>query len=265
MSRNRFPVLIILTALTAPPAARAQDAEAPRTATVDARGATTVEITARSGLLRVRGVAGLTEVRVRGIARASHEEWLEEIRLVAERRGDAVVVEARIPTRSCVGMCWGNHVNALDLEIDVPKGIAMRVDDSSGEIIIAGVGALELDDRSGSIEIEDVSGRVRVNDASGDIQISHVTGDVYVEDNSGGIDIRDVTGSVEVGDDSSGDIEIARVSGSVRVRDDSSGEIDVRDVGRDFTVDHDTSGGIRYRDVKGRVDIPEPRRRRRAS
>src|SRR5688572_14718772 len=74
-------------AVVLPAAALAQDYDAPRNATVNAAGATVLKVDARAGQLRVTGIAGITEVRVRGTARASGRGMLEDIKLEAQRNG----------------------------------------------------------------------------------------------------------------------------------------------------------------------------------
>ena len=64
---------------------------APRNAAVDAAGAKTVEVDAAAGILRVEGKPGLRQVQVTGTARASSQNLLNEIKLIAERRGDLVL------------------------------------------------------------------------------------------------------------------------------------------------------------------------------
>jgi hypothetical protein len=215
------------------------DFTARRDTTVVARGARRVEIEGRAGTLRVVGVAGAREVRVRGTARASREEWLRDIRLVARREGDAVVVRADIPEWN--GDDWrdgGGH-RALDLVVEVPRGIAARVEDGSGELAIRGVGALDLRDGSGSVEIDEVESAVIV-DGSGSLRVRDVRGDVRVEDGSGSV-------------------EVERVGGTVTVERDGSGSIDVRTVAGDFVVERDGSGGIDHDGVRGRVSLPRMR------
>ena len=262
---RRPPPLLLSLALVALPVrgAAAQDYDdftSPRNATVDARGARRVEIEGRSGTLRVVGVDGLGEVRVRGTARASREGWLADIKLVARREGDAVVVRADIPDRDTRDSWDGEyHTRALDLEVEVPKGIAADVEDGSGELEIRDVGALEVHDGSGSLEIEDVAS-ARIVDGSGEVRVRNVRGDVRVTDGSGTINVRDVGGALTVDEDGSGSIEAERVRGAVTIGRDGSGSIDVRDVGGDFVVRNDGSGGIDYADVRGRVDVPRRRR-----
>ncbi len=214
----------------------ADDYTAPRSATVDARGARRLEVEGKAGGLRIRGVDGLTEVRVRGTARASRREWLEEIRLVARREGDAVIVRADIPDRDYSDWTDGNYSRALDLVLEVPRGIAADVSDGSGEVEIRGVGALALKDGSGEIDVEDVAS-ARIDDGSGEIRVRDVRGDLRLNDGSGSIDA-------------------AGVRGSVVVESDGSGGVDVRDVGGDFTIQDGRGRGVSYRDVRGQVRVP---------
>jgi hypothetical protein len=210
------------------------DHRAPREATVATAGARRIQVVARAGDLRIQGREGATAVGVKGTACASTESRLSGIRLIAERRGDVVYVEADIPQASMGGAA------GLDLSIDVPASIPLNVEDGSGSAQIRGVAALEIDDGSGELLIEDVAGEVIVSDGSGDIDIRHA-------------------GSVVVKDDGSGSVRAAGVRGDVVVRDDGSGSIDVSDVGGDFTVDKDGSGGIAHDGVRGQVRIPRKR------
>ncbi|MGZ8469786.1 MAG: hypothetical protein ACXW61_09565 [Gemmatirosa sp.] len=216
-----------------------------RDATVDARGARRLTVEGRSGGLRIRGVDGLTEVRVRGTARASRRAWLPEIRLVARREGDAVVVRADIPDWREEQWSDGRNVRALDLVLEVPRGIAADVDDGSGEVEIRGVGALTLKDGSGEIDVQDVAS-ARIEDGSGEIRLRDVAGDVRLSDGSGSIDV-------------------SGVRGSVTVERDGSGGIAVREVDGDLTVDRSRARGIAYTAVRGRVTVPRDERRVRRS
>lgn len=204
---------------------------APREATVEARGARSIRVVGRAGDLKIQGHEGASAVTVRGTACASSETRLAGVRLVAERRGDVVYVEADLPEE------WFGGAAALDLEVDVPTSIPLDVEDGSGSVEVRNVAALKIEDGSGDLLIENVAGSVTVNDGSG------------------GIVIRQA-GSVLIEEDGSGGVRITDVKGSVVVRDDGSGSIDVRDVGGDFTVEHDGSGGIDYAGVRGKVRIP---------
>ena len=242
--RTQLATLALVVAL--PSAARAQDYDEPRNATVNAAGATSLKIDARAGQLRVTGRADITEVRVRGTARASSRGLLADIKLEAVRNGNEVTVRAIMPeSRDSRDRDWNDQA-LLDLVIEAPATLALDIEDSSGDMTVEGVAA-----------------KMRIQDSSGNIRVRDAGNDVWIGDSSGGIDIRGVKGSVEVDEDSSGEIEIYDVTGSVHVGRDSSGSINVSRVGGDFVVEHDGSGSIEYDGVKGKVDVPQKDRYRR--
>ena len=236
------------------------DFTAPRNATVDASGARLIRIEARAGWLKVTGREGASQARVRGTARSSRESWLDEIQLRAERRGDVVEIVVEISERNYSGM--GTFHRALDLDIEIPAGVRVEIEDSSGDVEVRGTGAVDIRDSSGDIVIMDAGGPVRVRDSSGDVSIERARGDVRVQDSSGDIEIRNVAGSVEIEEDSSGDIIASDVTGAVLVARDGSGGIRVADIGGSFTVERDGSGSISHRNVRGDVQIPSRKRDR---
>lgn len=232
----------------------------PRNAIVNAVGAKRIEIEASAGFLRVRGVAG-SEVKVSGLARASSQRLLSEIRLIAERRGEVVFIKADIEEHN---NSWGdNSYRGLDLTIDVPSSIELEIEDGSGEIEISGTAGIRLTDGSGAIELSNIGGAVEIEDGSGEIQLRNIRGNVEVNDGSGEIVARGVTGNFIVDDDGSGSIEGYDVSGSFTVRNDGSGGIKADGVGGDLNVRSKGSGSVNYYNVKGSVKIPDDDHRSR--
>lgn len=250
--------LMLIAALAIPPVAQAWGeecrAQEAREASVDAKGAQTLRVLARSGFLKIVGEAGLSEVVVKAKACAHDEETLKAIRLLANRTGSEVRIEVEAP-KSFSGI--GTFYARLDMELRVPASMAADVEDSSGETAIAGIASLRLRDSSGGIEVADVKGDVWLRDSSGEIEVRSVGSLTIDEDGSGGISVSGVAGDVRIREDGSGEIDIRDVTGSVTVDDDSSGSIAVRNVGGDFVVRADGSGSIEHEGVKGRVDIPK--------
>ena len=254
--------LLIVTAAFIPARTEAlEDYTSPRNATVDASGARSVTIDADAGILRVAGVPGINEVRIRGTARATRESLLKDIKLIAERRGDEVYIKADIPDHDWNGWRGGDRYTGLDLVIEVPISLRLDVQDGSGDAEFKNTGAIDLEDGSGNIDIRGAHGDVRVRDGSGNVVIDGVEGAVTVSDGSGEIRAENVTGNFTVDEDGSGGINVSGVGGTMRVENDGSGNIDVDRVAGDFVVDSDGSGSIRYATVKGSVRIPERRRR----
>lgn len=261
VSLRLFAGIFIVTASFIPGRAKAQNEyREPRNAEVDARGARSVRIEAEGGSLRVEGHQGISQVRVRGTARTTWRNRLDDIKLVAERRGDVVLIKADIPDNDGGWRAFDNGFMGLDLVIEVPLSLRLDVEDGSGEAHFLNTGPITLDDGSGEIEIRGARGDVVIDDGSGEIVLDGVEGNVTIEDGSGEIRVRNVTGSVRL-DDGSGGIDVSGVGGTVRVGNDGSGNIDVDRVGGDFVVDSDGGGSIRFDTVKGSVRIPERKRR----
>jgi hypothetical protein len=264
-SLPRVATLASVSLVLSAPALAAQrygEVTAPRTARVSAAGARMAQIEARAGSLRVEGRAGITEIQARGTARASSRDLLDRIRLTAERRGDVAYVVVEIPEYWNDDRDDDQHAS-LDLVVEVPKTLALDIEDRSGDLEIRGVGPVDLADHSGNATVEDVEGRLRVRDGSGELRIRDVRGDVIVEDGSGGVHLRTIRGSVTVDRDGSGEFEAEDVTGSVRIDSKGSGSVDVARVGGDFVVGRKGTGSIEFREVRGRVEIPDRDRRRR--
>jgi hypothetical protein len=236
---------------------RRDEVTAERSGAASAAGAVRLRVDAGAGTLRVEGREGLAEVRARGTARATSRGLLEQIRLTVTRTGDDVLVRAEMPDELDDGDYAG-----LDLVVELPKTIAVRVRDGSGDAEVRGIKSLEIEDGSGGLRLNDIGGALSVTDGSGELRIDNVRGDVDLEDGSGSIELHQVTGSVVV-DDASGSLDVSDVTGTVRVRSKGSGSVEAVRVGGDFVVERRTSGSVDYREVKGRVDVPERRRRGR--
>jgi hypothetical protein len=217
---------------------RGDEVIAERAGSASAVGASAVRVEARAGSLRVEGRAGLTEVRARGTARAGSRSVLEAIRLHVTRSGTTVDVRVETPDNR-----GDDDWAALDLVVELPATVDLRVDDGSGDLEVKGVKSLDLVDGSGEIRLDDVRGDVRLEDGSGSIELHNVRGSVTVDDGSGSLDATDVGGTLRVGSKGSGSIDVSRIGG-------------------DFIVARRSSGSVDYHDVKGRVDVPERRRSR---
>lgn len=212
-------------------------------------GATSLDVDAASGTLRVEGRAGATGVRIEARLCASSESLLEEMELHAEVSGGTAVIEADLPDQDG----WRSYAR-MDLVIIVPDGMPAEIEDGSGETWISGLGDTEVTDGSGELTIDHMRGSVHLVDGSGEATITDVAGSLTIEDGSGELNVRGVRGVVRI-EDGSGSITLIDSGSDVEI-DDGSGSIDVDGVAGSFTVDSDGSGDIDYRDVQGRVRIP---------
>jgi hypothetical protein len=207
-----------------------------RDLSLDSSGLSEFVIDAGSGSLTVTGISGADSIAV--IATIIVEDESEdEARKLIEKRLDLTLERdgdrARLESGFDEGFRWNSNAR-IDLDVSMPAGIALRVDDGSGSTIIRDVAAdIHVDDGSGSLEVTN-AGSVIVDDGSGSIKITAAAGDVYVDDGSGTIEIRGVGGSVTI--------------------DDGSGTIRVDDVEQDLIIKDSGSGGLTYTNVRGTVE-----------
>jgi len=224
--------------------------------TLDVSKSEILSISAAAGDLDIIGVSGSGQAVIHGRVCASKNSWLEQSD-VTTTSGKHAAIDVNLPSSDGGWSSFGNSYVWMDLTIEVPEDLALDVKDSSGDMLLKNIAAVQIKDSSGDIEVEDARGSVSISDSSGDIEIDTADGDVTIEsDSSGDIDANDINGTVLVKADSSGDIDVSRVSHNVVVERDSSGDISADDVGGDFRVLKDGSGGISSSDVKGEVDIP---------
>ena len=208
-----------------------------RTLELDTDGVSSLDIDAGSGSLVITGVEDLSKILVTATINVPDEddddarEMIEKgLRLSLEKAQDEARLIADFKDRS---WSWGDSPS-VDLDVQVPHGLALVVDDGSGSIKIIDVRShVIVDDGSGSLSIEGAKS-VKVDDGSGSVTVVDVSGDVDIEDGSGSITVEKVGGSVTI--------------------DDGSGGIDVEDVEHDLTIIDDGSGGLNASNVRGEVD-----------
>ena len=232
--------LILTIAAFAVPGLAWADYEEIRELSLDTRGIDSLEIEAGAGSLDVVGTPDGTEITVLAVIEIdtnddddARETIEEKMVLVLEQDSDTATLKAYFEDG---GWNWGRGDSPrISLEVQMPEGMHLNVDDGSGSVEIENVrGDVVMDDGSGSLSLKDVGGEVRIEDGSGSITVSGVGGDLWINDGSGGIKVDGVAGSVTV--------------------DDGSGSIDVSDVEEDLIIVDDGSGGLSFSNIGGRVE-----------
>ena len=205
---------------------------------LDARNISAIEVESRAGSLDIQGHSGADKISVVAIIQISDKDEdrvdeiiADDIVFTLEKHGEKAVLKGFF-----AGNSWGlGDSPSVRLEVSIPGRLALKVDDSSGSIIVADVaGDIEIDDSSGSIRMDDVGGSVDIIDSSGSIKVAGVGESITIEDGSGSIKVRDVGGSVTI--------------------DDGSGSISVKNVEHDLIILSDGSGSVSYADIQGRVE-----------
>lgn len=204
---------------------------------LDASGISEFSIIAGAGSMSVTGVDGLGQITVKATIVVPDEDEDDALRIIEknmtlslEKKGS----QARLKAEFKEGLInWGSS-GYIKLEVRVPQGMSVDIDDGSGSIDVIDVaGDVTIDDGSGSIEVRNVA-NLKIDDGSGSIDVVTASGDVFIEDGSGSISVKHVAGSVTV--------------------DDGSGGISVSDVENDLIIVDDGSGSLNHSDIRGSVD-----------
>lgn len=185
-----------------------------------------------AGYLNVSGAPDSTDIRVRAKACADSQRDLDAVDLLQTRRGNTLDISSQTDQSAGTFSLPGMSYAYIDVDIAIPAGLMIDIEDGSGDLVISAVeGSLQIDDGSGDIDIRRITGDVAVDDGSGDVQIEAVTGRVRVEDGSGSIAIQTVEGDVAIDNDGSGDIRVADVTGDFIAGDTGSGDVDYSGIG----------------------------------
>jgi len=213
------------------------DYEEVRDLSLDAEDISQFSIKAGAGSMDVTGIEGQTNITVKAtivVPDADEDDAkkviAKEMKLSLQQKGS----EARLNSWFDQGFMGFGADAYIVLDVKVPMGMSVDIDDGSGSLDVSDVGGdVTIDDGSGSIDVSNVA-NLKIDDGSGSIDVRHAAGDVSIVDGSGSITVKHVAGSVTI--------------------DDGSGSIKVSDVEKDFTVVDDGSGSVSFSDVRGTVD-----------
>jgi len=208
------------------------DYEEVRDLNLDASGISKLTINAGAGSMDVTGVAGLDKITVKATIVVPNEDEDGAIRVIEKRMRLSLEEksgEAELQAFFKSGLMSFGSSPYIALELNVPQGMAVNIDDGSGSIDIADLaGDISIDDGSGSIDITNVA-HVRIDDGSGSIDLVNAMGDVWITDGSGSISVEHAQGSVTI-DDGSGSITVSDIEGDLIIVDDGSGSLNISDV-----------------------------------
>ncbi|KAF1697778.1 DUF4097 family beta strand repeat-containing protein [Pseudoxanthomonas koreensis] len=268
---------LLLGLLLAPTVALADDGRcthsAPRSLALDLAGVKTVRVETNQHDVRLRAAPG-TSHALQGRACASKPQWLDDLTVTQERKGDTLVVRARREREAGLSSLFGDNHASLELSGTVPEGVLVQLVVGSGDGSLEGAAAASADVGSGDVKLRGIRGPVTAKVGSGDIEIDGAgsldvlsigSGDVKVRNvggdakvgsiGSGDFELDGARGDVRIGSIGSGDADLHNVSGAVRIDSIGSGDAEVRGAAS-LSVGSIGSGGVDHRGVTGRIDLP---------
>jgi hypothetical protein len=136
----------------------------------------------------------------------------------------------------------------VSYDIHAPAGVAVRGQNSSGDLILSSVSAVDVKVDSGTVTITDATGNVKVTTSSGDVRAVNVAGNLTADVSSGSVVARGLTGATTQVTTSSGDINLSLNKPGSVLAEASSGSIDLVVPAGSYRVDaHADSGEVDVR------------------
>ena len=200
------------------------------------------------GVERIDRIKVTAAVKISGITQNMLQDFLDRhVLLSLKKRNRKAVLQSEFKNQNLM-----KADAKIDLTVEVPKSLGVKIDDGSGSIFITDLATnLKITDGSGSIEIRMTAGPISISDGSGKIELADITGNLVVKDGSGKINMVRVRGNVHVVD-GSGSMTIKDIDGNVTVTD-GSGSIEISDVTQNVFIKDAGSGILEIEGVKGKV------------
>ena len=247
-------VRIVLIVLFLPLLALAGSIEKSQRLELSTKDIQSLHIKCAAGYLDVFGVEAADRIKVRAAVRINGISqkmlpgfWDKHVMLSLKKHHHTAVLQSEFKNRHLM-----KADAKIDLTVEVPKALAVKIEDESGSIFVADLDtALGIEDGSGSIEVRNIAGKVTIADDSGQIDLMDITGDLEVKDGSGTINIERIRGNVWI-IDGSGGMTIKDIDGNLTITD-GSGSIEISDVTQNVFIKESVSGSLDIEGVQGRV------------
>lgn len=122
-----------------------------------------------------------------------------------------------------------SKLSKAELTLSVPDGTSVRVENSSGDVVVRDLRSpiFNISTSSGDIKLTGLNGQVLLSSTSGSQYLYGIIGNIDSETTSGDQELSQIDGDVNT-NATSGDIEFSRVDGNVRCET-TSGDISIRD------------------------------------
>ncbi|MGC2020500.1 MAG: DUF4097 family beta strand repeat-containing protein [Candidatus Sulfotelmatobacter sp.] len=184
----------------------------------------------------------------------------------------AITSAGNILTLDARTQAAGDHSIQTDLDISVPRKLALQVTSRRGEVSVTGRdGQVEINNQHGEVSVEDVTGNVNLNLERSSAKVEQITGDVHIDGRLNEVSVTDVKGSAQFDGEFEESVKLARISKSVAFKS-SRTDLEFSRIDGDLDLDSDDlhadqitgpvhlttrSKEIRLEDVSGDVRVQD--------
>jgi hypothetical protein len=147
--------------------------------------------------------------RVGADSQGDADKYNSETKPTITTIGGLVTLDAKVEAA-------GDHAIETDLDISLPRKVAVTVTSRHGDVNVSGRdGSLEIATQHSDTSVDDVNGNVKVSQEKGSVKIEQITGDVHVEGRVNEVSVSDVKGAVQLEGEFQESVKLARITKTV--------------------------------------------------
>ena len=207
-----------LAALLSLPMTVVADVEETEEFTFDVNPGARVSLENVNGDITITGGSG-EQVKVTAHKKAGNQEYLDELKVVADADADYVRIETRHPKHESGWLNWGDNGNgSVSYELSVPADVTLdAIETVNGDVRISAV--------DGTVKAGTVNGGLEVENLSADVNLETVNGTITADFDTLGaeqrVDAEAVNGRIELllPADASARVNAETVNGSIDAED----------------------------------------------
>jgi putative adhesin/cell wall-active antibiotic response 4TMS protein YvqF len=147
--------------------------------------------------------------RVGADSQGDADKYNSETKPTITTIGGLVTLDAKVEAA-------GDHPVETDLDISVPRKVAVTITSRHGDVNVSGRdGNLDIAAQHSDTSVDDVTGNVKVSQEKGSVKIEQITGDVHVEGRVNEVSVADVKGAVQLDGEFQESVKLARITKTV--------------------------------------------------
>ena len=110
----------------------------------------------------------------------------------------------------------GNHSLQSDLDISIPRKMALQITSRHGEVSVTGRdGQVEINNQHGEVSVEDVTGNVALTIERSSAKVEQITGDVHIDGRLNEVSVTDIKGAAQFDGEFQESVKLARITKGV--------------------------------------------------
>ena len=154
-------------------------------------------------------IAVVIRKRIGAESQSDADKYNNETRPTITAIGGLVTLDAKVEGA-------GDHPVVTDLDISLPRKVAVTVISRRGDVNLADrEGNVDVSAQHSDTSVEDVKGNVKVSQEKGSVKIEQVTGDVHVEGRMNEVSVNDIKGAAQLDGEFQESVKLGRIGKTV--------------------------------------------------